>query len=658
VDWIRFRDLERLYGARYIFQGLEGVIRDGTKVGLVGPNGAGKSSLVRILAGLEKPDNGLVTWGRDSRLGYLGQAASSQQNKTLREILTAGFARMHEEEAQLRAAELELSAASEANDSAREERAMQAYTDAYEAVERHGGADLEGKMRAMLVAFGFDDSDLDKDAASFSGGQRTRVALARMLIDEPDYFILDEPTNHLDLQTVRWLEDFLREDKRSMLVVSHDRYFLERVVNEIWELDGGTLERYEVPVGHAYSAYVEEKALRAELAQREYETFLTEKKRQKAVIAELKTHGSHNYSHVRSREKQFAKLEEVEAPKTSQQKIIVKLEAARRATNGYAFQVKHLTKAYEKPLFSDLSFDIVRGERLAIVGPNGAGKSTLLHILAGRMAADGGSVKVMEGVTTASFSQDAADELPKGVSAVDAVLSGAPGVLEQQARNLLGCLGLTGDDGDKPVEAFSGGERRRIMLARLMARSADCLFLDEPTNDLDINSQEALQSVLSQYQGALVVVSHDRYLLQRIADRVLWVRDGEATFFADGYDAFEAYMHKVSSGEVTPAVAAKATKPVPKPVAEKSETKSANNAHQERERKQREAKEVAQCERDVAKLDAERARIHEEFADPGVYDDTKRMAALKKELDVVDKKLEQAYAKWEALIGNAATSVV
>lgn len=671
MDWIRFSDVSRLYGARHIFEDLSGVLRDDRKVALVGPNGAGKSSLVRILAGLDTPDDGTVIRARDARLGYVGQTASAEQDGTLRGILIAGLARLQESEAVLRRLEEELSRAAAAGDQAAEERAFAAYAAAHETAGHEDVADRERTMRGMLAAFGFQEADLDRPVHEFSGGQRTRAALARMLIDEPDYCILDEPTNHLDVQTVHWLEEFLIADHRAMLVISHDRWFLDRIADEIWELDGGKLERYDVPRGHAYRSYLEQKTERAELARREYENYLAEKKRQKQVIAELRTHGSHNYSHVRSREKQFAKLGAVEAPATSQQQISVRLDASRRATSGLALSVKSVSKAYETPLFTDVSFDLVRGERLVIVGPNGAGKSTLLHILTGSTDADAGTVRIMDGISMASFSQDSAQALPSGVTAVEAVI-GSSKVLPEIARGLLGRLGISGDAGDKAVDDFSGGERRRIMLARLMAQSADCLILDEPTNDLDIPSQEALEEVLANYQGALIIVSHDRYLLRRLAEKVLWLEDGGARLIEGGYSAYEnarddkerVKAHRlltVATPQAKTRVEKKAAHPAPVavlapvavslPAAAEGEKKGAAILA-EREQQRSVVKEISRCEREVAKLDARRAELHLEFADPGVYDDRTRCEALETELADVEAKLESAYERWETLLGG------
>ncbi len=639
AEWLRFSGLVRAYGARTIFSEVAGSLRDGTKVGLVGPNGGGKSSLVRIVAGLEEPDGGSIVRAREARLGYLEQNAAADTQTTLRALLASAFEHIHAEEARVRELEAELSAAAESGDLACQEQTLRTYGAARERFDRHGGASLEARMRSMLAAFGFGEGDLDRPTGEFSGGQRTRAALARLFLEEPDYLILDEPTNHLDLESVRWLENFLREDPRAALVVSHDRYFLARVASEIWELEGGRLERYAVTRDRAYSEYVEAKALRLELAQRAYDNFRDEERRRNAVIAELRTHGSHNYAQVRSREKQFAKLEQVEAPRAAARTIGVSLEAARRATSGLALTVRDLTKSYERPLFAKLSFELKRGSRLAVVGPNGSGKSTLLKILAERLPADRGEVKLAEGASVAYFAQDAADELPGGATAAQAVLDGST-IAPQDARDLLGRLGLSGEAGDKAVEAFSGGERRRIMLARLMARAADCLFLDEPTNDLDIPSREALESVLAAYGGALVVVSHDRYLLRRVAERVLWLHGGSATMFETDYEGFES-LQRAAPVEAAPKAPART------PSAAKLEREARLN-------EERTARALAASEREVERLDRERLRLQAAFADSGLYADAARVAALQVELDAAEGALASAFDRWETLMAAAA----
>jgi ATP-binding cassette, subfamily F, member 3 len=594
MEILRFSELERHYGANEVFSDLAGVIRDGDKIGLVGPNGAGKSSLVRLLVGRDEPDGGTIARTRGQRLGYLAQDAAESGPQTLR----AAFD---------------------------------------EAMER--GEAAEWEMRATLNRFDFAETDLDRPLAEFSGGQRTRALLARTLLESPDWLILDEPTNHLDLDTVRWLETFVARDQRAFAIVSHDRYFLETVATQIWELDRGELAVYEVKQGRAYSDYLEQREARREQQRRDFASFQAERKRQKAVIAELRTHGTHNYSHVRSREKAFAKVEVVDAPRTERKGISVALRAARRATGGPAVDVVNLAKAYDHTLFANVNASFVRGDRVAIVGPNGAGKSTFLRIISGEMQPDKGSVKYGQGLRTASYSQSSVDDLPARATASEAVMQ--MGVTDEEARSLLGRLNLGGDSGDKPVEAFSGGERRRIMLARLMAQRADCLFLDEPTNDLDIPSREALEDVLASYEGALFVVSHDRYLLKRLAERVVSIRDGKATVFDGDYATFERKLHEQKSGAPAPHVKEKAQTPV---VAER------DLGHEAKLELGRRKRAVSDTEKRVAEVERKKAGLERLFAAPGLYDDPDEVVRLQRELERVNAESGAAMEAWELAV--------
>ena len=573
MEFVRFTALERHYGANEVFAGISGVVRDGKRIGLVGPNGAGKSSLVRLLAGLDEADGGTIVRAREQRLGYLAQDAAENGPQTLRAAFDEAMAR---------------------------------------------GNAAEWEMRATLNRFDFAESDLDRPLREFSGGQRTRALLARTLLEQPDWLVLDEPTNHLDLDTVRWLETFIVRDPRAFVIVSHDRYFLETVATEIWELEHGELAVYEVAPGRAYSMYVAQRTERREQLRRDFETATTERKRQRAVIDELRTHGSHNYSAVWSREKAFAKIEAAQAPRAERRTIAVALSAARRATSGPAVEIKGIAKAYDRPLFANVSAVFTRGERIAIVGPNGSGKSTFLRILSGELAPDRGSVRYGSGLRSASYSQSSVDDLPAGATAADAVMR--MGVTDEQARGLLGRLNLGGDSGDKPVEAFSGGERRRIMLARLMAQRADCLFLDEPTNDLDIASREALEDVLAEYDGALFVVSHDRYLLKRLAERVVAIRDGAAHVVPGDYETYERHQHALTA-PVPANGAARAASPMPSARAAKPDRHA---VHETKQAAQRRKRAVGEAETRVARLDAERKRLEEEFGVSDLYDDPQR----------------------------------
>jgi ATP-binding cassette subfamily F protein 3 len=587
MELLRFTGLERHFGAKEVFSNLDGVIRDNEKIGLVGPNGAGKSTLVRLLAGIDRPDDGTIARARETRFGYLAQDAAESGPSTLRAAFEEALAR---------------------------------------------GSAHEWEMRATLNRFAFVESDLDRPMSEFSGGQRTRALLARTLLEEPDWLILDEPTNHLDLDTVRWLETFVARDTRTYVIVSHDRYFLETVATQIWELTDGELVEYSVTPGKAYSEFVEQREQRRAQQQRVYDAAMTERERQRAVIAELRTHGSHNYSHVRSREKALDRVDIVDAPRKERRSISVALTAARKATTGIAIELVNVAKAYNEPLFAGVNAKFARGETVAIVGPNGAGKTTLLRIIAGEMAPDRGNVRYGVGLTTASYSQSTVDDLPAGLTAADAVQQ--MGVTGEEARSLLGRLNLGGDSVDKPVEAFSGGERRRIMLARLMAQRADCLFLDEPTNDLDIPSREALEDVLASYDGALFVVSHDRYLLKRLAQRVIAIRDGHATIVDGDYDTYEKRQHMLP--------AAAETRTNGKGV--QNDKRAAHEAKLDAGRRKRA---VADAEKRVADLDAEKAKLEARFAGSELYADPSAVITLQLELDRVRLESERAFEGWE-----------
>ncbi len=584
-----------------MFSGLGGVIRDGEKIALVGPNGAGKSSLVRLLVGRDEPDGGRIVRAKDTRFGYLAQDSAEARDITLREAFD-------------------------------------------EAVER--GFAHEWEMRATLNRFSFADADLDRPLAEFSGGQRTRALLARTLLEAPDLLVLDEPTNHLDLDTTRWLENFVARDERAYLIVSHDRYFLETVATTVWELDRGELAVYEVTPGRAYTMFLAEREARREQQRRDYAAAQSERAKQRAAIAELKTHGSHNYSHVRSREKMLDRVDAVAAPRAERRQIGVALTASRRATNGIAVEAIDLAKAYAVPLFSGVSATFVRGERVAIVGPNGAGKTTLLRILDGSLAPDRGNVRYGVGLTTASYSQSSVDDLPARATAAAAVME--MGVTDEEARGLLGRLNLGGDAGDKPVEAFSGGERRRIMLARLMAQRADCLFLDEPTNDLDIPSREALEGVLSSYDGALFVVSHDRFLLSRLAQRVVDVRDGAVTIVDGDYATYEQRAHIGAANGAPPAAVVTASA-----AAARNDKRQRAEAHETKHDAQRRKRAVAEAEKRVADLDAERAALEVRFTAADLYDDPAAVVELQRDLDRVRAAIDDAMAAWEAATAAA-----
>lgn len=597
MDLLRFSDLDCHYGAREIFAGLSGVLREGERVGLVGPNGAGKSSLLRLLAGVDTPFGGAVVRAREATFAYLAQSVADETESTLQELIDAALARVTPDMYGLR----------------------------------------NKTLRIMLASFGFGDEAFARPLREFSGGQRAKAALAHILIDEPDYCIFDEPTNHLDIETVRWLESYIASDKRAYIIVSHDRYFLNRVATRIWEIEAGRLHVYPSTV-NAYDAFVAQRALRHAEERRSYEAFIADRNKRRATIAGLRaTHTSSDYSQVRSREKQLARAEVAlgaEAPVAPAASIAVNLQSTRRAANAFALELSGISKAYAHPLFEDLDVDVLRGERLAVVGPNGSGKSTLLKIVSGELAADRGTIRVNPASQIAYFAQNSHEQLDPAASAVDAVRSAAD-ISDEKARNLLGRMRIGGEAADKVVRAFSGGERRRIMLASLMAKAADVLLLDEPTNDLDIDSREALESVLGEYEGAILIVSHDRYLLSRLCDRVLWIDGGAWGTVEGGYDAYEASQAErerlALEAQAASSVRSKTSRQTPLKIRSQLETR------------------IASIEREIAKLDARKFEIDRLFTLTETYDDRKRVAELESERTLVAAQNAEHLATWENL---------
>ncbi len=646
MDWLRCDAVVKYFAGHRVLDGVSGVLRDSDKIGLVGANGAGKTTLLRILAGEETADGGAVTRARDIRLGYVAQTAADRTGETLRALMRSAFAKLHGEEEALRELERAIAQAAEHGDTSGEGALLARYAAARDAFERHGGFGFEHRMRSMLAAFGLGERDLDTAVGALSGGQRTRAALAGALLQEPDCLLLDEPTNHLDVDATRFLEELIARDRRPMIVVSHDRYFLDRVATSIWELERGLLTEYASRSGApAYTAYVTARAERDEQRRRELERATAERKRREAAIAELRTHGSHNYAQVRSREKMLARLEEPQRAAPRAGSIGVRLNASRERARGIAIGVRGLTKAYGATLFSGLDLDLVLGERVAVVGPNGSGKSTLLKIVAGLEPSDAGSVTFAAGVAPAYFAQESTDDLPPGARAVDVVVD-AGGIAPQRARALLGAMGLGGDAGDKPVESFSGGERRRIMLARLMARATDCLLLDEPTNDLDIASREALEAALDGFSGTMLVVSHDRYLLRRLADRTLELRDGRWSSIADGYDAYERSRRS-------------AVGPEDRCGGRPSRSTDSNPADDDIDRplvvlsKNKRAaleKALADREAEIERLERRHETLEREYEDPELYTQPKRVKEVHEELERVRAAMDAATHAWEHLV--------
>ncbi|GIX48291.1 MAG: ABC transporter [Candidatus Tectimicrobiota bacterium] len=583
----------------------------GRKIGLVGANGSGKSTLLEILAGRLPPDSGTVERARDLRLGYLPQAATLRGERSLVEEVGEALRPLRDMEAEIAALEQRM---------ARQQATpqdMQRYGWLLETFAAQGGYAMPARVEATLLGLGFQKTDLHKPVAQLSGGQKNMAALAQVLLQEPDLLLLDEPSNHLDLAAVEWLEDFLQAYRGAVVVVSHDRYFLDRVVEEIAELEGHRLHLYR---GN-YSAYVAAKAARREQQRRAHAQQQAEIRRQEEFIR--RNLAGQKSRQAQSRRKRLARLERLEAPQTRPDKPALAFTPARR--EGHEVIVCHkVWKAYgEQAVLRGVSCRIYRGEKVALMGPNGAGKTTFLRLLLGQEQPDRGVVRLGPHVVVGYYDQELHSLRPER-SVLEEVWEAAPHKTLEEMRTYLGRFLFRGDAVFQPVGQLSGGEKSRVALAKLVLSQANLLVLDEPTNHLDIPAREALEQALAAYPGTLLVVSHDRYFLDRVATRLLYLRDGTWEDYPGTYSEYQAHL------AARPAAPVSARPPRPAPA-----------ARPPRRRK------VSAIERDIAAAEAELAALQEEMqAQDGR--NWQRLAELSQQQQAVAERLEQLLHEWEA----------
>lgn len=519
-------NVSKSYGGHTVLREVSLALVPGQRLGLIGRNGTGKTTLLKILAGQLEPDGGQVALGPGAQVGYLGQEGQLRPDVTLYQEMDALFEPVRALEAELRRLEGEM--ASERKDVMERYARLQAE---YEHAEPHT---IDARIRTVLAGMGFSQGDFDRPCREFSGGWQMRGALARMLLQAPTLLLLDEPTNHLDLEAVEWLEQYLSRYSGIVLLVSHDRTFLDRTVNRVVELWDGELEDFP---GN-YSFYLEERERRRALQEAAYlaqqkklahdERFI-ERFRYKATLA----------SRVKSREKLLEKMDLVDAPEDDPRPMRLSFKTF-PDSGREALTAKSLSKSYGSiQVLKNLAVSIERGERVAIVGPNGSGKSTLLRLLAGHEPPDAGTVKHGHRLTPVFFAQHQAEALEGEHTVLQSLEEMAPPHTDQtRLRTLLGCLLFHADEVHKKVAVLSGGERSRVALARCIVRASNLLFLDEPTNHLDLSAREALTEALQDYPGTIVLISHDRTFMDALATRVLEMRDGQAVSYPGNYSDY------------------------------------------------------------------------------------------------------------------------
>ena len=617
-------------------------IEDHEKAAIVGINGAGKTTLLRIIVGEMTPDDGQVVLARDKTLGYLAQNSTVDTSHTIYEELLSVKADLLRLEEKIRECENNMK---HANGDALEDL-MKQYTSLTHAFETGGGYLYRSELVGVLKGLGFTEDEFSKPVATLSGGQKTRVALGRLLLQNPDLIILDEPTNHLDMNSIAWLETYLLNYKGAVLIVSHDRYFLDRIAGKVIEIDQSKATTF---MGN-YSDYAVKKEQLRVAAWNAFMNQQREIKHQEEVIEKLKSFNREkSIKRAESREKMLDKIEVIEKP--SEVRTDMKLTLTPRILSGNdVLTVEHLSKSFDShKLFTDVNFEIKRGEHVAIIGDNGSGKTTLLKILNGLVPADQGTFRLGSNVEIGYYDQEH-HVLHSEKTLFEEISDDYPYLNNTQIRNVLAAFLFTGEDVFKRISDLSGGERGRVSLAKLVLSNANFLILDEPTNHLDIMSKEILEDALNGYEGTILYVSHDRYFINRTAHRILDLTEGQFVNYVGNYDYYlEKHDTVMAAIEASVPQSADADNTVAAKVAE-SEVKLDWKAQKEEQARLRKKENyLKKCEEKIARLEARISEIDTEMSDPAIGTQVAKLQELSKEQAACQKQLLKLYDQWEEL---------
>ena len=628
---LALQDVRKSFGTHEVLKSVSFTLQNGERMGMVGVNGSGKSTLMKIIAGQETADEGSVNIQTGLRIGYLAQQGELTGEETVQETLESVFEPQRRMEAELRALEAEMA------ESGADPEALRRLGGRYDALtrefERSNGYGWRSTVQGVLAGLKLREFRGMKTSL-LSGGERTRLCLGRMLLTEPDLLLLDEPTNHLDLKSIAWLEDYLSAYRGAVLVVSHDRYFLDRVCGRMAELILGTVETYD---GN-YSAYLEKRTAVYEIRMKAWELQQKEIARQEAIIAMYRRFNREkSIKAAESREKRLEKIERLEKPQ-EEGTVHFRFEARRR-TGDDVLMTDGLRKGYgDRTLFENLKLHVRSGDRIALIGDNGTGKSTLLRCLIGEEKPDAGSVRWGTGVDIGYYDQHQAG-LNERKTVLDEVWDRFPRLEQYEVRGALGMFLFTGDEVFEPVSTLSGGEKGRVALTELMLRRDNVLLLDEPTNHLDMDSREVLENALREFEGTIIAVSHDRYFINRFAEKVCVLENGGIREYLGNYDS---YLEKVSRDRL------------PDGGDELRPTRTAQDKEKRRSREEerlarRRKEDLRAAEQAIARAEAEADGMEKALADPATWKDPEAAAATTRKYNALKAEIERLYEAYERL---------
>ena len=632
------QNIEKAFLEKQVLKNCSFHIEEHEKAAIVGINGAGKTTLLRIIVGELEADAGSVTFSRDVSFGYLSQNAAVNTENTIYEELLSVKKHLLELEEQIRTVELLMNRAQ----GAELESLMEKYADLTHSFESENGYAYKSELTGVLKGLGFLPEDFGRPVSTLSGGQKTRVALGRLLLQSPDLIILDEPTNHLDMSSIAWLETYLLNYKGAVLIVSHDRYFLDKIASKIIEIDNTKVTVFS---GN-YSAYASKKELLRQAEWKAYANQQEEIRHQQEVIAKLKSFNREkSIRRAESREKMLAKIEVLDKP--TEVRSEMKMELHPRILSGNdVLTVEHLAKAFGKEiLFTGLSFSIKRGEHVAIIGDNGTGKTTLLKIINGLLGADAGSFRLGSRVQEGYYDQEHHVLHPEK-TLFEELSDAYPGLNNTEIRNTLAAFLFTGEDVFKRVKDLSGGERGRLSLAKLMLSESNFLILDEPTNHLDIASKEILEDALNSYTGTVLYVSHDRYFINRTAHRILELTGHTLVEYLGNYDYYLQKKAELSSSAAGNADASSASAAFGAASASRLSWQEQKEKEAARRKKQNALK---KCEDQIASLEARDKEIDDAMADPSIATDVAALQSLSAQKEEIAEKLLSLMEEWERL---------
>ena len=621
--------IAKSFGVNAVLRDVSLTVQQGDRIGLVGVNGCGKSTLMRILAGLDAQDGGEISLVRGLRVGYLAQQNMVTSGETVWNELQKVYEQVFAMEKKLR--ELEDEMAHAHTDAQRFAQLSADYDRLTQRFEEADGYSWKSMVSGVLNGLGFKPAQYDQCVDSLSGGEQTRLCLARLLLQKPDLLLLDEPTNHLDMETLQWLENYLAAYKGSVLVISHDRYFLDHVCTGIAEILMGSSEQYN---GN-YTRYIAQRQERFESRMRAYEIQQKEIERQQAIIARYRMFNREkSIRAAESREKALDRMEKLEKP-VDERAIRFSFEARRR-TGEDVLQLTEISKSFgEKHLFHDLTLHVRAGDRVALIGPNGVGKSTLIKIIVGEEQPDTGFIRYGSNVDIGYYDQHQST-LHADKTALDEIWDRFPQMEQSNVRGALGMFLFTGDDVFKPIHTLSGGEKGRVALTALMLRKDNLLLLDEPTNHLDMDSREVLEDALTDFGGTIITVSHDRYFINRIANRIIEMQPDGVTEYIGNYDDYIERKNRPVAVE-----------------AEAGKTKTELEKEKRREKLSRQALRqlkirAQEAEKAVGVKEAEIAELEAQMADPSLYSDAQKSADVQRAYQKAQQALQTLYEQWEA----------